>query len=292
MPPVSRQRLARALLLTAVGVLLHRWRVPREFDSDARSAPRAVRTPSARPLADVVHVAPWGDDARGDGSARRPVASPRRAQAIARSRLREGLPTVEVRLAAGRYALAAPLALGAADAGARWVGAGANRTTLSGGRAVTGWRRVRALGADADGGGRALALFAARAPPELVEAGGALGAAALRQLYARGGRLPRSRLPASELEYGRAERRCAAAAAAGRAADAAACGEQLARPHAQLPFHLVLRRLGASPSACTVLGAARPPLLARLTASKGSETGASKGSSSIATGSIIGATGT
>lgn len=72
--------------------------------------------------ADAIYISPVGDDARGDGSAARPFASPLRARDVLRQRPAGATRVVVLR--GGTYHLAdlgGPLVLTAQDSGTAWV---------------------------------------------------------------------------------------------------------------------------------------------------------------------------
>ncbi|WP_416968981.1 right-handed parallel beta-helix repeat-containing protein [Streptomyces sp. 4F14] len=116
----SRAGLVAALVLAVVAAVLS---VPSRAAAVARQ----------------LYVAPWGKDS-WPGTFRQPFATPGRAQREARGRA----GTV-VNLRGGTYTLGAPLRLTRADSGVVYQAYGygtsrAERVTLSGGRAVSGWR--------------------------------------------------------------------------------------------------------------------------------------------------------
>lgn len=92
-----------------------------------------------------IFVAPNGKDA-ADGSPAHPVATPERAQALARAAIRRG-ERVQVVLRGGTYQLRAPLHFDAADSGTVqmpvvWRAAAGETVRLSAGRAVRNWHSV------------------------------------------------------------------------------------------------------------------------------------------------------
>ncbi|TDD72822.1 right-handed parallel beta-helix repeat-containing protein [Actinomadura rubrisoli] len=103
-----------------------------------------------------LYVAPWGKDS-WPGTADRPFATPARAQQAVRAKTPRMTSDIVVNLRAGTYALTAPLKMSASagDSGrnghrvvyqAYGYGTGAQeRVTLSGGRAVSGWRTDRGI---------------------------------------------------------------------------------------------------------------------------------------------------
>ncbi|MFL6127302.1 lectin [Actinophytocola sp.] len=84
-----------------------------------------------------IHVAPGGDDDNA-GTAAAPVATPAKAQQLARAQAAGG-NAVTVLLAGGTYRLAAPLVLTTADSGVTWQAEPGQTPVLSGGTQVTGW---------------------------------------------------------------------------------------------------------------------------------------------------------
>jgi len=120
-----------------------------------RSKAGVQQAAPTRPASGVFFVATNGNDTwtgrrpgpnlrRTDG----PFATVARALAAARAfRQSSGAPATVV-LRAGTHFLAEPLVLKPEDSGLQWVAYGRERPVLSGGRAITGWRQVRAGGMD------------------------------------------------------------------------------------------------------------------------------------------------
>ncbi|WP_410634981.1 ricin-type beta-trefoil lectin domain protein [Amycolatopsis sp. cmx-4-83] len=101
----------------------------------------AFAAPPARAAAVTIAVAPGGDDT-GPGTPDRPVATPAKAQQLARAQSAGN--DVVVQLAGGTYRLAAPLSFTSADSGRNghtvtWQAAPGQTPVLSGGTQVTGW---------------------------------------------------------------------------------------------------------------------------------------------------------
>ncbi len=82
-----------------------------------------------------LHLSPTGSD-RGDGSARRPFATPKRAQVAAR----KAAGTVQIVVHDGTYELAETLVFTPADSGQRLSAAAGARPVFSGGRRLAGWQ--------------------------------------------------------------------------------------------------------------------------------------------------------
>lgn len=111
----------------------------------------AARGNDERPGPKQLYVAPWGSDA-WPGTIALPLATPAGAQRAVRERTAEMVADIVVNFRGGTYALTAPLRLSATagDAGTgghtvvyQAYGYGSRRQerpTISGGRAVTGWR--------------------------------------------------------------------------------------------------------------------------------------------------------
>jgi hypothetical protein len=84
----------------------------------------------------TIHVAPNGSDSNS-GTADQPVATPAKAQQLARAQAASD--DVVVQLAGGTYRLSAPLVFTTADSGVTWQAASGQTPVLSGGPLVTGW---------------------------------------------------------------------------------------------------------------------------------------------------------
>ncbi|MGW5714965.1 ricin-type beta-trefoil lectin domain protein [Amycolatopsis sp. NPDC003865] len=100
-----------------------------------------LAAPAAHAATVTIAVAPTGDDAN-PGTPEQPVATPARAQQLARDRAAGG--DVVVQLAGGTYRLATPLTFTGADSGQNghtvtWQAAAGQSPVLSGGSPVTGW---------------------------------------------------------------------------------------------------------------------------------------------------------
>jgi hypothetical protein len=85
----------------------------------------------------TIHVAPNGNDSNS-GATDAPVATPAKAQQLARARVAAG-DDVTVLLAGGTYRMSAPLVLTTADSGVTWQAESGQTPILSGGSQVTGW---------------------------------------------------------------------------------------------------------------------------------------------------------
>jgi hypothetical protein len=85
----------------------------------------------------AVHVAPSGSDSN-PGTAAAPVATPAKAQQLARAQAAAG-NDVTVLLAGGTYRLSAPMVFTTADSGTTWQAEPGQTPILSGGTQVTGW---------------------------------------------------------------------------------------------------------------------------------------------------------
>ena len=101
-------------------------------------------TPRAR--AAQIFVSPFGHDTL-DGTRNHAVASPKRAQELARAAIQRGERT-EIVFYSGNYQLDAPLQLNEEDSGSEknvvvWRAADNQQVCLSAGRNVTNWNRVR-----------------------------------------------------------------------------------------------------------------------------------------------------
>ncbi|WP_328644388.1 ricin-type beta-trefoil lectin domain protein [Amycolatopsis sp. NBC_00348] len=101
----------------------------------------ALAAPPAHAATVTIAVSPTGDDA-DPGTPEQPVATPARAQQLARAR--SAADDVVVQLAGGTYRLAAPLTFTSADSGRNghtvtWRAASGQTPILSGGTQVTGW---------------------------------------------------------------------------------------------------------------------------------------------------------
>ncbi|WP_439381166.1 RICIN domain-containing protein [Amycolatopsis lexingtonensis] len=101
----------------------------------------AVAAPPAHAATVTIAVAPTGDDAN-PGTPEQPVATPAKAQQLARAQ--SGASDVVVQLAGGTYRLSAPLKFTNADSGQNghtvtWQAAAGQTPILSGGTQVTGW---------------------------------------------------------------------------------------------------------------------------------------------------------
>ncbi|MFJ9894439.1 fibronectin type III domain-containing protein [Streptomyces sp. NPDC091280] len=124
-----------------------------------------------------VYVSPVIGNDHADGTARHPVRTLRRAQDLVRARAPRLTADLTVHLAPGTYRQTTPLVLDARDSGTgghRVVWQGDGGAVISGGRQVTGWRRVP---------GRP-GLWSAPAPQGLTDT---------RQLYVDGVRAQRAR---------------------------------------------------------------------------------------------------
>ncbi|HET6704964.1 RICIN domain-containing protein [Amycolatopsis sp.] len=136
-----------------------------------------LATPPAHAATVTIAVAPNGDDAN-PGTPDRPVATPAKAQELARAR--SATDDVVVQLAGGTYRLAAPLRLTSADSGQNghtvtWQAAPGQTPVLSGGSRVTGWS-VQDAGQN---------IWVASVPP----------GADSRQLFVDGALAPRASIP-------------------------------------------------------------------------------------------------
>jgi len=131
---------------------------------------------------DAFYVSPDGDDAN-NGTAQQPFATIHRAQAAVRQKTEAGLKDdIVVYLGGGTYCLEKTLRFGPLDGGnsehsVTYVAAAGEKVTISGGRAIRGWKRGK--------GG----LWTVTLPD--VKAGKWF----FRHLYAEGKRLPRGRYP-------------------------------------------------------------------------------------------------
>ncbi len=101
----------------------------------------ALATPPAHAATVTIAVAPNGDDAN-PGTPAQPVATPAKAQQLARAQ--SAANDVVVQLAGGTYRLAAPLRFTSADSGQNghtvtWQAAAGQTPVLSGGSQVGGW---------------------------------------------------------------------------------------------------------------------------------------------------------
>ncbi|WP_033262085.1 RICIN domain-containing protein [Amycolatopsis vancoresmycina] len=101
----------------------------------------AFAAPPAHAATVTIAVAPDGNDSN-PGTPDQPVATPARAQQLARAQ--SAANDVVVQLAGGTYRLSAPLALTSADSGQNghtvtWQAASGQTPVLSGGSQVTGW---------------------------------------------------------------------------------------------------------------------------------------------------------
>ncbi|MET8847000.1 RICIN domain-containing protein [Amycolatopsis sp. NPDC004625] len=101
----------------------------------------AFAAPPAHAATVTIAVAPTGNDTN-PGTPDQPVATPARAQQLARAQ--SAANDVVVQLAGGTYRLSAPLALTSADSGQNghtvtWQAASGQTPVLSGGSQVTGW---------------------------------------------------------------------------------------------------------------------------------------------------------
>ena len=86
------------------------------------------------PRLQQIHLSSTGSD-RGDGSPERPVATPQRAQALAR----KARGPVQVVVQGGIYELSATLQFTPTDSGQRWSAAPGTKPVFSGGRRLSGW---------------------------------------------------------------------------------------------------------------------------------------------------------
>ncbi|HEY3477633.1 MAG TPA: right-handed parallel beta-helix repeat-containing protein, partial [Streptomyces sp.] len=139
----------------------------------------ALAAPPAHAATVTFAVAPTGDDAN-PGTPDRPVATPARAQQLARAR--SATDDVVVQLAGGTYRLSAPLTFTSADSAQNghtvtWRAAAGQTPVLSGGSQVTGWT-VRDAGRN---------IWVASVPP----------GADSRQLFVDGTPAPRAAVPIS-----------------------------------------------------------------------------------------------
>src|SRR3569833_3052931 len=101
----------------------------------------ALAAPPAHAATVTIAGAPTGDDAN-PGTPEQPVATPAKAQQLARAR--SAADDVVVQLAGGTYRLSAPLTFTSADSGQNghtvtWQAAAGQTPFLSGGSQVTGW---------------------------------------------------------------------------------------------------------------------------------------------------------
>ncbi|WP_369249940.1 fibronectin type III domain-containing protein [Streptomyces sp. R41] len=152
----------RAVLVTLISTLL------------ALGVPGA--SSAAESASPDLYVSPAGDD-HANGTARHPVRTLDRARDLARARVADMKGDLTVHLASGTYRRTEPLVLNARDSGTGghkviWQGTG--RTVISGGRRVSGWRKVT---------GRP-GLWSAPAPQGLTDT---------RQVYVDGVRAQRAR---------------------------------------------------------------------------------------------------
>lgn len=160
----------RAALVTLVAAAL-------ALGTPGLAATAGAETGAPAKASSDVYVSPVGDD-HAAGTARSPVRTLDRARDLVRARV-AGLRTdLTVHLAPGTYRRTGPLVLDARDSGGNghrviWQGTG-DATLISGGRRVTGWRRVP---------GRP-GLWSAPAPRGLTDT---------RQLYVDGVRAQRAR---------------------------------------------------------------------------------------------------
>jgi hypothetical protein len=95
----------------------------------------AVAATPAQAATVTIHVAPNGND-NNAGTAEAPVATPAKAQQLARAQPGND---VTVLLAGGTYRLSAPLVFTTADSGVTWQAESGQTPILSGGTQVTGW---------------------------------------------------------------------------------------------------------------------------------------------------------
>jgi hypothetical protein len=95
----------------------------------------AVAATPAQAATVTIHVAPNGND-NNAGTAEAPVATPAKAQQLARAQTGND---VTVLLAGGTYRLSAPLVFTTADSGVTWQAESGQTPILSGGTQVTGW---------------------------------------------------------------------------------------------------------------------------------------------------------
>ncbi|RSD11867.1 ricin-type beta-trefoil lectin domain protein [Amycolatopsis eburnea] len=142
----------------------------------------AVAAPPAHAATVTIAVAPTGDDAN-PGTPDRPVATPAKAQQLARAQ--SGASDVVVQLAGGTYRLSAPLEFTSADSGQNghtvtWQAAAGQTPILSGGTQVTGWA-VQDAGQN---------IWAAAVPPGTDS----------RQLFVDGVLAPRAAIPISRTD--------------------------------------------------------------------------------------------
>lgn len=141
---------------------------------------------SGMAMAGLIHVSPMGDDIN-PGTEREPVATPKRAQQLARDLIKEGLDEpLEIRFSGGNYALEECLELRPQDSGTKehpvtWKAAEGEMVLWSGGRSLPAgnWRRK-------DGGVWTM---------KLDGTGLAEGQWNFRQLFANDRRITRARFP-------------------------------------------------------------------------------------------------
>jgi hypothetical protein len=125
----------------------------------------------------TIYVSPTGNDRALGLSARRPVRTPQRAQAIVRLLRRHMRGDIDVVLGDGYYRMSAPLTLGPADSGTNghdvvWTAAPGTRPAMVGSVQITGWHPMS----------KGSPIWVAQAPPGLQT----------RQLYVNGTRAARA----------------------------------------------------------------------------------------------------